>query len=72
MAAEANPALRAAVEREPDYVRVPVKLSAKDRKHLKRVFEDKYEPLEDADLIVRVKLARADELKLKGAGRDKK
>ena len=42
-------------EEECDYVNVPVILTADDLKNLRRIFEGKYEPLEKATLVVRVK-----------------
>lgn len=44
-----------AVDGECDYVNVPVRLTADDLKNLRRIFEGKYEPLEKATLVVRVK-----------------
>lgn len=44
-----------AVDGECDYVNVPVILTADDLKNLRRIFEGKYEPLEKATLVVRVK-----------------
>jgi hypothetical protein len=55
MAAKSNLTLKEAVKQEVRYVNVPVKLSAKDLKQLRRIFDGKYEPLEDGWLVVRVK-----------------
>ena len=47
--------LAEAINKECNYVNVPVRLSAVDLRHLKRIFDGRYEPLEEATLVVRVR-----------------
>jgi hypothetical protein len=54
MATEPVSVLRDAIDREPDYFRIAVKLSGMDKENVKRILNGR-EPLEDAELIVRVR-----------------
>jgi hypothetical protein len=54
MATESIPVLKEAIDREPDYFRIAVKLSGRDKENVKRILNGR-EPLEDAELIVRVR-----------------
>lgn len=48
-------AFKEAIDKEPQYVRIPVELSGKDLKDVRRILEGKFEPAKDAWLVVKVK-----------------
>jgi hypothetical protein len=54
MAIEPRAVLKEVLDKEPDYFRIPVKLNGKDKENIQRILNGR-EPLEDAELIVRVK-----------------
>jgi hypothetical protein len=54
VATEPRAVLKEVLDKEPDYFRIPVKLNGKDKENIQRILNGR-EPLEDAELIVRVK-----------------
>jgi hypothetical protein len=55
MAAEPAATFQEAIEKEPQYVTIAVTLSGRDMRQVKRIIGEKFEVLEDASLLVRVK-----------------